>query len=354
MYCSVLVLYLIFFFIQEVGRNVVVSSCIEKTPTKNHSEPMRVSSQVSRERGKVIILLKQEMESALVSLKETQIEMARLQEEKEELKASEKRSLSNLHDLAAQFSNLETVMNSMKEQYENKMEATDHKLKVSSTLCYEFSLFFFLSNVPKLFLQTLEHEFAKMKLEAGQGHVENLCVLQKFEEAQWTIKEADITINELIIANETMKLDLEKQKKRERSLVGERNALVDKLQELESINVKENEKVEYLEKLFESSLMGVGDLVEELETVVRKLQDESSEALTGMANDLSDLKSSVSETKSARLFLEDIWSEIIMKDCALSVLHLCHMGVLLETVTGVNTENGLLQRGLCESNSSIA
>ncbi|XP_013749346.2 kinesin-like protein KIN-12D [Brassica napus] len=315
---------------QEVGTNVVVSSCIEKTPNKNHVESMRVSSQVSSERSKVIILLKQEMESALVSLKETQIEMARLQEEKEELKASEKRSLSNLHDLAAQFSNLETVMNSMKEQYENIMEATDHKLK------------------------TLEHEFAKMKLEAGQGHVENLCVLQKFEEAQWTIKEADITINELIIANETMKLDLEKQKKRERSLVGERNALVDKLQELESINVKENEKVEYLEKLFESSLMGVGDLVEELETVVRKLQDESSEALTGMANDLSDLKSSVSETKSARLFLEDIWSEIIMKDCALSVLHLCHMGVLLETVTGVNAENGLLQRGLCESNSSIA
>ncbi|KAG2306209.1 hypothetical protein Bca52824_025957 [Brassica carinata] len=315
---------------QEVGRNVAVSSCIEKTPNKNHMESMRVSSQVSSERGKVIILLKQEMESTLVSLKEVQFEMARLQEEKEELKASEKRSLSNLHDLAAQFSNLGTVMNSMKEQYEHKMEDTDHKLK------------------------TLEHEFAKIKLEAGQGHVENLCVLQKFEEAQWTIKEADVTINELIIANEMMKLDLEKQKKREISLVGERHALVYKLQELESINVKENEKVEYLEKLFESSLMGVGNLVEELETVVRKLQDESSEALTGMANDLSDLKSSVSETKSARLFLEDIWSEIVMKDCALSVLHLCHMGVLLETVTGVNAENGLLQRGLCESNSSIA
>ncbi|KAJ0264438.1 Kinesin-like protein KIN-12D [Hirschfeldia incana] len=311
---------------QENGRNVDVSACIEKTPNKNHSESMRVSSQVSGERGKVIILLKQEMESALANLKEVRFEMARLQDEKEELKASEKRSLSNLNDLAAQFCNLETVMNSMKEQYEHKIEDTDHKLK------------------------TLEHEFDKMKLEAGQGHVENLCVLQKFEEAQWTIKEADITINALIIANETMKLDLEKQKKREISLVGERSALVDKLQELESINVKENEKVEYLEKLFESSLMGVG----ELETVVRKLQDESSEALAGMANDLSDLKSSVSETKSARLFLEDIWSEIIMKDCALSVLHLCHMGVLLETVTGVNAENGLLQRGLCESNSSIA
>lgn len=78
-------------------------------------------------------------------------------------------------------------------------------------------------------------------------------------------------INEFIIVNEMMKFDLEKQKKRERSLVGERNVLVDKLQELEFINVKENEKVEYFEKLFELSLMGVGDFVEELEIVVRKL-----------------------------------------------------------------------------------
>ncbi|KAG7582503.1 Kinesin motor domain [Arabidopsis suecica] len=314
---------------QEPVRNVV-SSCIEKTPNNNHTESMKLSSKVSSERGKVIILLKQEMESALVSLKGVQVEMAKLQGEKEELKASEKRSLSNLNNLAAQFCNLETVMKDMEEQYEHRMEVTDHKLK------------------------TLEHELVKMKTEADQEYVENLCVLKKFEEAQGVIREADITVNELILANEKMKFDMEKQKKRETSLVGEKNALVDKLQELESINVKENEKLAYLEKLFESSLMGIGNLVGELESVVRKLQDESSVALTAMANDLSDLKSWVSETNSARLFLEDIWSEIIMKDCALSVLHLCHMGILLETVTGINAENGLLQRGLCVSNSSIA
>ncbi|CAH2053339.1 unnamed protein product [Thlaspi arvense] len=314
---------------QEPGRNVFVSSCIEKTPNNNHTESVRVS------RGEVIILLKKELECALVSLKEVQFEMSKLQDEKEELKASEERSLSNLNDLAAQFRNLETVMNNMEEQYEHKMEGTDQKLKAT-------------------ILQTLEHELAKMKIEADQEYVENLCVLKKFEEAQGLIKEADITITGLILANEKMKIDLEKQKKREISLVGERNALVDKLQELESINVKENEKFENLEKLFESSLMGIGNLVDELETVVRKLQDESSEALTGMSNDLSELKSWVSETKSVRLFLEDIWSEIIMKDCALSVLHLCHTGILLETVTGINNENSLLQRGLRKSNSSIA
>ncbi|KAH1162998.1 hypothetical protein GYH30_001501 [Glycine max] len=36
------------------------------------------------------------------------------------------------------------------------------------------------------------------------------------------------------------------------------------------------------------------------------------------------------------------------------VLHLCHMGILLETVTGMHAENGLLSHGLCESNSVIS
>lgn len=140
---------------------------MEKTPNNNHTESMRVSSELSSERGKVIILLKQEMESALESLKEVQFEMARVQDEKEELKASEKRSLSNLNDLSAQFCNLETVMNNMEEQYQHKMEITDHKLKASNCLSlrdfkkisphsetcdcafslrfYEFFFFFFLN-----------------------------------------------------------------------------------------------------------------------------------------------------------------------------------------------------------------
>lgn len=130
--------------IQEPGRNVVVSSCIEKTPNNNHTESMKLSSKVSSERGKVIILLKQEMESALVSLREVQVEMAKLQGEKEELKASEKRSLSNLNNLAAQFCNLETVMKDMEEQYEHRMEVTDHKLKASNCLFLSLSKFFFL------------------------------------------------------------------------------------------------------------------------------------------------------------------------------------------------------------------
>lgn len=40
--------------------------------------------------------------------------------------------------------------------------------------------------------------------------------------------------------------------------------------------------------------------------------------------------------------------------CVVSVLDLCHMGILLEIVMGPNAENCLLHHGLCESSSVIA
>ncbi|XP_024015333.1 kinesin-like protein KIN-12D [Eutrema salsugineum] len=275
---------------QGLGKNVVVSSCIVKIPNNNHTEPISFNSKVSSERGEVIILLRQEMESALVSLKKVQFEMAKLQDEKEELKASEKRSLSNLNDLSAQFCNLENLMNNIEKQYEHKLEVTDHKLK------------------------TLEHDFAKMKIEADQKSVENLCIFKKFEEAQGIIKEADITLNELIIANEKMKADLEKQRKREISLVGERSALVDKLQELESIKVIGNEKFENLEKLFESSLMD--NCSKDVESLVLALKvEEYSSCLAVVDRELLDYHAIVEGLKE-KLFVSQVESEL--KDLCLA------------------------------------
>ena len=45
---------------------------------------------------------------------------------------------------------------------------------------------------------------------AAQNAAEAACVLSKFEEAQDTIKEADIMINGLMIENERMKLENER------------------------------------------------------------------------------------------------------------------------------------------------
>ncbi|KAG4949338.1 hypothetical protein JHK84_042798 [Glycine max] len=80
-----------------------------------------------------------------------------------------------------------------------------------------------------------------------------------------------------------------------------------------------------------------------------------AENFKSIACDLECLKSQcLYSTKLIQPWLEKIWSEIVFKDCAMFVLHLCHMGILLETITGMHVENGLLSHGLCESNSIIS
>ena len=66
---------------------------------------------------------------------------------------------------------------------------------------------------------------------------------------------------------------------------------------------------------------------------------------TGTVSDLFSMKSHLHE---------DIWSEIIKKHYVVLVLHVCHMEILLQIVTGLKAENGLLQHGLCESNSLVS
>ena len=80
-----------------------------------------------------------------------------------------------------------------------------------------------------------------------------------------------------------------------------------------------------------------------------------AENFKSLAYDLECLKSQcLYSTKLIQPWLEKIWFEIVFNDCAMSMLHLCHMGILLETVTRMHAENGLLSHGLCESNSIIS
>lgn len=169
------------------------------------------------------------------------------------------------------------------------------------------------------------------------------------------MKEADIMINGLLIANESMKLDIERLKQKQVKLKKERSALTNEVHSLQSINDLKDRQLENLEKQFGTGLTETRDMVVELEGLVAELQTTYTEKFMLIAHDFQCLNSVlVDSTKSVRSLLDDVWSEIIMKDCAMAVLHLCHMGILLETVTGLNAENGLLQHGLSESNSVMA
>lgn len=206
-----------------------------------------------------------------------------------------------------------------------------------------------------ILLQFLEMEVGDAKVVAAQKAAEASCIVAKFEEAQDTMKEADIMINELIIANETMKLDMKRLKEIEIALTNDKDLLINEVNQLQSLNSLKDLQVQDLEKQFGLNLIETSDLVVKLEDIIAEFQTTFKENLNSLACDFHSIKALVLDSgKLVRSWLEDVWSEIIVKDCAVSVLHLCHMGILLETVTGLNTENGLLQHGLCESNTIIA
>lgn len=162
------------------------------------------------------------------------------------------------------------------------------------------------------------------------------------------MKEADIMINELLIANETMKLEIEKLKK-------ERVCLISEAQCLQSSNDLKYQQYENLEKQLAADLTETRSMVLDMEGIVAEVHTAFNEDFMAIAQEFHCMKSQLLQcTRLIQSWLEEIWSELVVKDCAVSVLDLCHIGILLETVMGLNAENGLLHHGLCESNSVIA
>ena len=204
-------------------------------------------------------------------------------------------------------------------------------------------------------LQLLELEVGDAMIVAAQKAAEASCIIAKFEEAQDTMKDADIIINKLVIANEEMKLDVERMKEREVELFNDKSLLMDEVQSLQAINDVKHQQFESLEKQLGTHLTETRDLVMEFEGIIKEVHTTCYQNFMSLGCDFHCMKSLLlNSTKLVRSWLEDVWSQIIVKDCAVSVLHLCHMGILLETVTGLNAENGLLQNGVCVSNSVIA
>ncbi|GMJ12777.1 phragmoplast orienting kinesin 2 [Hibiscus trionum] len=320
----------------------------ERLYTCNDGIAERRSNKGLRDRD-VIILLKKEIESAMESLKEVQAEMGKICNEKEEIQLSDKRSKESLRYLAAHVLALEETMNDFEKLFEVKIAAVHRKINTVEQTMQKTSTHWCKTK------EFLELEVGDAKTIATQKALEASCILAKFEEAQDTIIEADIMINGLMIANETMKLDIKRQKQVESALLNERDELINQVKGLQAINTVKDRQLEVLEEQFGSSLTETRFMVAELEGLVAELQTAFSQSVMAVAGDCHSLKSLLFDSmKLARSWLEDVWSEIIVKDCAVSVLHLCHMGILLETLTGMNAETGLLQHGLSESNDVIA
>lgn len=162
-------------------------------------------------------------------------------------------------------------------------------------------------------------------------------------------------INELMIANETLKLEIERLREKEMLQITEKELLRKEVKSLQHCNTLACQKFRTLEEHLYSNSMEIEATIVELEGMIAEVQTTVNSSFMSLASEIQSMKSlQLDSTKLVRSCFENVWSEIIVKDCAISVLHLCHMGILLETVMGLNAENGLLQHGLCESDAAVA
>lgn len=76
-----------------------------------------------------LLLLKKEIESALQSLKEVQVEMAKLRDEKEDMSVSKKLNEKSLRCLTSQVLTLQSAMNEFEKKIQVKTEAASHKFQ---------------------------------------------------------------------------------------------------------------------------------------------------------------------------------------------------------------------------------
>ncbi|KAI3872118.1 hypothetical protein MKX03_033179, partial [Papaver bracteatum] len=326
------------------------SAEIETCPSIRKKEPDYVGKPCkdTSDGDTTIVLLKKEIESALGSLREVQAQMAKLLKEKDEIKKSEIHCRINMEGVTAQVLNFQTETDATGKQFDLKLNELEQKLltfekreKETKSYCIQKK-------------EVLEFELHAAKMTAAQKTVEASGLLVKLGEAQDTIKKSEIAKLAVMEENEIAKLEIRRLKNLEDTITHERDSLIHEVQIIQNSSDQKDQKYDNLERQLYSDLSETRSVVLALEDIITQTQTACVENFTSIVCEFNCLKSKVVQSTSlTRSWLEDIWSEIIAKDCAVSVLHLCHVGVLLEAVIGLNAENGLLHHGVCESTTLI-
>ncbi|CAL4898213.1 unnamed protein product [Urochloa decumbens] len=278
---------------------------------------------VEQQNVEVLCQLNKEMEFTVQGMKIIQSQMTKYLQEKEVLKESQR----TIKDLRSEVLKLNGEIIEKERCYEARLKA----------------------------LEALEFEISEAKLLVAQKSFESATLFAKFEEAQATISDADSTVKALVEANEKAKYQAERFQEKEALFVAEKDSMLSEISSLKLLLDTKEQSYKLMESKFQSGLLEANELALELEDGIRLLQNLLLEKLEFVSSDVKWMKEKLQQfAELARTWLEENWLEIIGKDCAISVLHLCHMGILLERITGLNAENGFLQRGLCESNSLIS
>lgn len=124
----------------EVGKN------LHKYSSDQKSLACGRTLKDASDRDATIALLKEEIESALESLKEVQIGMAKLRNEKEDACNSENRTREGIESLLSQVLVLQEGMGNFEEQVGLKMVTLDNKLQTVEETMQEFVTSWSLKN----------------------------------------------------------------------------------------------------------------------------------------------------------------------------------------------------------------
>ncbi|KAK8964303.1 Kinesin-like protein KIN12B [Platanthera guangdongensis] len=370
------------------------------------------------EREKTFEILRMEITSALQCLKEVQSQMVEMFDEKEGIKKFILLSQDCIKGLTVEVDRLSSEILNKEKDFDFKLVQLENKLQTFERNAMKCNC------VWRKGMEELELEIMEASNVAAKKTIETSNLLNKIQEAQETIKEADVTVIALMEANEIAKLEIDRLKKTEISLHHENHCLISKLQNLQSSLDEKDENVDHLQKNFKIGLNAgeayvmVNDALMEANEVaeieidrLRKTEislchenccllsrlhdvqaafDEKNETLRhiqknfksnfmettslvlAVDEEFKSLKNAfvevfslidhnLDELKSWKLqhlplpstWLEEIWLDIIGKDCAVSTLHLCHVRLLLERAVGLNAENCFLHNRLSEANSSV-
>ncbi|KAI4987094.1 hypothetical protein ZWY2020_019894 [Hordeum vulgare] len=297
----------------------------------------------------VVCHLCEERESAIHKLQMLQSLSTKLLQEKENVEECHLQSQRTIKDLSSEVLQLKSEIIDKEKCYAATMKELEIEMQEKNS---DATTSLILWHKEK---EALEFELSEAKGLALQKSFEASILLAKFQEAQTTIGDADSTVKALVEVNENAKLQAEKYKQKESLFTIEKDDLLSEMSSLKMLlDVKEQNYV-HLESKFESSLLEANEAALELEDVIRHVKNTITENLECVSSDSECMNSKLQQfAELTRTWLEENWLEIIEKDYAVSVLHLCNMGILLERITGLHVENGFLQRGICESDSSIS
>ncbi|KAL9238163.1 hypothetical protein vseg_012628 [Gypsophila vaccaria] len=322
-----------------------LNNCLEEANTKTSDMERMLMSL----KGATIVLTEAHQQECCQKEKEIMKLKSELQASvsaKEEMYMSQKSGVESIQAVEVIVLSLQEAFNDFEKQCQGKLIALYHKLnkveehaKVAKCSWYQMK-------------EMLEYELVDSKAVAAQKAVEASSLLVRFEEVQETMKEADMMINGLMIANKTTQLEIEDLRNMNIMLSGEIDRSVSEVRILQSANDLKDQNCINLERQLVLDASEFATIIEELQGLVSATQEASEKAVMSISHEVCYVKAHLRDTLSLmHSSLEDVWSELISKDCTLSVLHLCHIGVLSEAAKVENYEDDL--NDICESNTLI-